>query len=229
MKDNRKIILLSVVFVFTLVAVVLLISWTTGSFYYHFASMRLINIYSYFQLFATAFTAFLICRSLEKENSLRWRQNPSARPFFISAAGFLFLGFDDLFSLHENADKLIHFLLRIKETSLTDHLDDIILLAYGIIAVFFIKDFVKEFRKHPYMVKLIICGLFLFFIMFCLDFISNNLQTFSHFFFGKMSYADLKHRQDVFKMIEESFELIGEASFLAAFAASFTNIKTRKK
>ena len=213
---------------FLLVVIVLRISWTTGPFYYHFANRRLVDLYSYFQLFATAYIAFLICRNLEKENSLQWRRNPSARPFFISAVGFLLLGFDDVLSLHENIDKAIHFILRIKETPLTDHLDDIILLMYGIVAIFFIKDFVREFKKHPYMVGLIICGLFLFFVTFCLDFMSNNTETFTYFFKGS-PIVSMGHTRDIFRMLDESFELLGEAFFLSAFVASFANIKTRQK
>ena len=149
MQDNRNKISLSVALVFVLVAIVLLIAWTTGPFFCHFASVRLVSLYSFFQLFATAWVSFLVSKSLEKESSLKWHKNPSARPFFIVFIGFLFLGFDDLLSLHENMDALIHFVLRIKETPWTDHIDDFILLMYGIIAIFFIKDFVREFKRHP--------------------------------------------------------------------------------
>ena len=227
MQDNRNKILLSVNFVVGLVAIVLLIAWTTGPFFYHFAHTGLVNLYSYFQLFAIAFTSFLACRILEKENSLKWHENPSARPFFISALGFLFLGLDDLLSIHENFDKLIHLILRIKETWLTDHIDDFILLSYGIIAVFFMKDFIREFKRHPYMVKLMIYGLTLFFIMFSLDFVANNIETFEVFFKG-MSWADLRHWRDIYRMAEDSFELLGEAFLLSAFVAALVDIKQGK-
>ncbi len=232
MGNNRE-ILSRVILIFLSLALVLLIAWTTGSFYYHFSGRRLVDLYSYFQLLATAYISFLACRRLEEETSLRWRQNPSARPFFISAVGFLFLGLDDVLSLHENMDKLIHHILNIKETPWTDHIDDFILLIYGIIAIFFIKDFIREFRKHPYMVGLIITGLGAFFIMFCLDFVSNNIPTFSYvaekLFSVNMGDNAIGHMRDVFRMADESFELFGEACFLSAFVAAFTNIRTRQK
>ncbi len=228
LQGNKRKILPKVVILFLLTAMVIVIAWTTGPFYYHFAERRLVTLYSFFQLLAVAYVSFLTCRILEKEGSLSWRKNPSARPFFIAAAGFLFLGFDEILSIHENIDKFIHLLFRIKETALTDHIDDFILLAYGIIAAFFIKDFVKEFKKHPYMVGLIIGGFALFFIMFFLDFISNNIETFTHFFFKGMSYGDLRYRQDIFRMAEDSIKLLGEASFLSAFTAAFVDIKIRK-
>lgn len=228
MQDKKNKIKLSITVVLVLVAAVLLIAWTTGPFFYHFAEKRLVNLYSFFQLFATAYMSFLSCRILEKETSLKWHKNASTRPFFISAIGFLFLGLDDLFSLHENIDKLIHILFRMKETAWTDHIDDFILLSYGLVAVIFIKDFVKEFKRHPYMVGLILGGIFLFFIMFCLDFLTNNVETFIYFFKDFFS-GDIVHKKDVFKMIEESFELLGEAFFLAAFTAAFVDIKIRLK
>jgi len=173
-ENNKQKVTLYTAIVLLAVAIVLVVAWTTGPFSFHFGSARLVNIYSFFQLFATAYIAFLACRSLERESSLKWRQNPPARPFFISAIGFLFLGLDDLLSIHESIDHLIHAILRIKETAVTDHIDDIILLMYGVIAVFFIKDFVREFKKHPRMVGLIVCGLVIFFVMASCDFVSNN-------------------------------------------------------
>jgi hypothetical protein len=228
LRDNRNYILLSITFVFAVLGAVLLIAWTTGPFYYHFADTRLVDLYAFFQLFATACVAFFACKKLEQKHSLKWRNNPSARPFFISAAGFLFLLCDDLFSIHENIDKLIHFAFYIKETPWTDHIDDFILLAYGIIALFFIKDFIREFKKHPYMVGLIICGFCAFFMVFYLDFVTNNVETFIYFFDGLFS-GDMTHKKDVLKMVEESFELLGEAFFLSAFVAAFVDIKTREK
>ncbi len=228
MQHNKREILSNVALVFLLVAIVLVIAWRTGPFHYHFSDTRLVNLYSYFQLFATAYISFLVFKSLKKESSLQWRQNPTPRQFFITAIGFLLLGLDDTLSLHENMDRLIHIVLRIKETSLTDHIDDIIVLIYGIVAIFFIKDFVKEFRKHPYMVGLIVGGFIAFFAMFCFDFISNNEETFMYFL-GELGYHDMRHKKDMFSMIEDSFKLLGESFFLAAFVAAFTDIKTKIK
>lgn len=226
MTDNKSKIRQGTDLVFASVVIVLLIAWTTGPFFYHFADGRLVDLYSFFQLLLTAFVSFFACRILEKKHSLKWYENPSARPFFVSAVGFLFLWFDDFLSIHENIDKFIHLILRIKETALTDHIDDFIILAYGIIAAFFIKDFIREFRRHPYMMRFIFSGLFLFFTMFCLDFLTNNIETFSYFLFKDFLLDDAIHIQNIFKMLEESFELLGEAYFLSAFVAAFIDIKT---
>lgn len=228
MQDNKNKILLNIAPVIVSVSIVLLIAWTTGPFFYHFADTRLVNLYSFFQLFATAYVSFLACKQLEKGGFLKGHKNPSARPFFMSTIGFLFLGLDDVFSIHENIDRLIHIVLRIKETPWTDHIDDFILLIYGLIAIFFIKDFVREFRRHPYMVGLIICGFLSFFAMFCFDYLSNNDETFIYFF-KISSYSEMRHMKDLLQMADGSFQLLGEAFFLSAFVAAFVNIKTRQK
>ena len=226
MQNDRKRILLSIALILAAVAIVLAIAWKTGPFFYHFAEIRLVTLYSFFQLLATAYISFLICKHLGKESSLKWHKSPFVRPFFISAIGFLFLGLDEILSIHENLDKLIHHILMMKETPWTDHIDDIILLFYGLIAIFFVKDFIKEFKRHPYMIGLLIGGFLLFFTMFYLDFVSNNTETFTHFLSKSMAYGDLRHRQDIFRMVEDSAKILGEAFFLSAFAAAFVDIKT---
>ena len=121
--------------------------------------------------------------------------------------------------------------MRIKETMWTDHIDDFILLGYGLVAIFFLKDFIREFRKHPYMLSLIIWGMFLFFVMFCLDFVSNNFETFTYFFRNLQGTpaGTGKHIQDVVRMVEDSVKLLGEACFFSAFVAALINIKGREK
>ncbi|MBL7070893.1 MAG: hypothetical protein ISS26_01820 [Candidatus Omnitrophica bacterium] len=211
-------------------AAVLLISWNTGPFFYHFADVRLVTIYSFLQLLATAFTCYLICKAVEPEFSLNWRKNASARPFLICGIGFIFLGLDEILSLHENIDKLIHHVLFIKETTMTDHIDDVIVLIYGLVAIVFIKDFIREFRKHPYMILMLVCGFLMFFTMFCLDYITNSVESFTQFF-SDAPYSDLLHTRDIFRMAEDSAKVMGESFFLAAFISALANtgIKQNKE
>ncbi len=208
--------LMAVGAVFCAVALVLLIAWNTGPFYYHFGDTRLVNLYSFFQLFATSLVAYSVSRARERETGRSWRNNPAARPFFISACGFLYLGLDDLLSIHENIDKLIHVILRFKETPFSDHIDDMILVLYGLVAIFFIRDFIREFRRYRPMMTLCILGLISFFVMCCMDVVSNNVETYRWFFPGTAPDA-VVHSKDVLNMVDESFQLIGESFFLSAF------------
>ena len=76
------------------------------------------------------------------------------------------------------------------------------------------------------MVNLIICGLLAFFMMFCFDFISNNEETVTYFF-NDLPYGEMRHMKDLFSMGDGSFQLLGEAFFLAAYVTALTNVKTR--
>jgi hypothetical protein len=225
-RDNVALKVIIMILLYT--ALVLAIAWNTGPFFYHFAEMRLITVYSFFQLIATAAVALAASKVLGENSSLQLRMNPQSRPFFISALGFLFLGLDEIFSIHENLDKLIHAVFRMKETPWSDHIDDFILFLYGLIAIFFIKEFIEEFKKHPYMVGFIGIGVIMFFAMFCLDYISNNTETFQQFIVTQLSNSDIGHQRDIVRMLEDTLKLLGEACFLCAFVSALSNIRLRK-
>ncbi|MBN1872558.1 MAG: hypothetical protein JW800_08300 [Candidatus Omnitrophica bacterium] len=228
MEDQRRSISRIIVLALLYVTLVLLIAWRTGPFFYHFAGLRLVTLYSLFQLSATAFAAFAASKALGKERTTRLYLNPASRPFYISGWGFLFLAFDEIFSIHENLDKLIHFVFSMRVTSWSDHIDDFIVFLYGLIAIFFIKEFIAEFRRRPYMLSLIGVGMVFFFIMFCMDYITNNFETFMEFVITEFSNGDLVHKCDVGRMIEDSMKLLGEAFLLSAFAGALVHIRSKK-
>lgn len=211
--------------VVTAAVIVVLIGWNTGPFFYHFSEWRLITIYSFFQLLATSFACFLACKAFEPRPSLNWRKIASIRPYLLFTVGFAYLGLDEVLSLHENIDKLIHHILLIKETPMTDHIDDVIVLVYGLIALVFIKDFIREFKKRPFMIPMLICGFIMFFAMFGLDYVTNSKEQFVEFF-GNASYADLLHKRDIYRMAEDSAKILGESFFLAAFLGALVDIRT---
>jgi len=224
LNKNKKILAYISLAVFAAV-LVLLISWNTGPFFYHFSEWRLITLYSFFQLLATAFVCFLACKAFEPKPSINWRKNASIRPFLLFAIGFAFLGLDEMLSLHENIDKLIHHIFFIKETPLSDHIDDVIVLIYGLVALIFIKDFIREFKKRPFMIPMLVCGFIMFFVMFSLDYATNSVESFMEFF-GDASYSDLLHKRDIYRMAEDSAKILGESFFLAAFLGALVNIKS---
>jgi len=79
-------------------------------------------------LFAAAAVAVLVARRAGV---------PSSRRFWsLAAVGFAFLALDDLLTIHEDLDRAIHALLGWDSRHwLTDHLDDAIVAAYGLVAV----------------------------------------------------------------------------------------------
>jgi hypothetical protein len=63
------------------------------------------------------------------------RTDPFARFWWIAAVGLVYLGLDDLLTIHESMDFEIHRLLaRDPEHPVTRHLDDLIVAGYGPIA-----------------------------------------------------------------------------------------------
>jgi hypothetical protein len=179
----------------------------------------LTDIYSLFQLLLTAYVASLIYKVIKQKDQSQEPKKYNFRPFLISAWGFLFLAMDEIFSIHENIDKLMHYLLRVKETAQTDHWDDYILAAYGVIALIFFIYQMREFMKYPRSLKMMLLGFALFFMMSFLDYYSNNDET----FYALRSKAPvLRIFPDIktANMVEESAEILAETFFLAAFLSA---------
>jgi hypothetical protein len=83
---------------------------------------------SFLNLVATGVVAALIARRL--------RGMPFARFWWVAAAGFVWMGCDDLFVVHERLDRAIHAVLGLDpEDPVTDHLDDAIVGFYGVAAL----------------------------------------------------------------------------------------------
>ena len=229
MQNKRTGVKKSMAVVFLCLTLVLVIAWTTGPFFYHFAGKRLVTLYSLFQLMAIAFFAFEASKAAGEDTHMKLQSNMRSRPFFISSVGFLFLGLDEILSIHENMDIVIHFILRIKENAITDHIDDVIVLIYGFIALFFIKEFIIEFKRHPFMIPLLTVGSAFFGFMVFFDFITGNHETFRAILPKMFAHGDVIHKCDVLRMVEDSCKLIGEAFFLSAFLGAFLNIKYSRK
>jgi hypothetical protein len=61
---------------------------------------------------------------------------PFARFWWAAAGGFVWLGGDDLFTLHEQIDRGLHTLLGLDpDHPVTDHLDGLIVAGYGVAAL----------------------------------------------------------------------------------------------
>jgi len=222
--ERRSAIIRMALFLFAALTVILYVSWMSGPFFYHFTGIRTVTLYSFAQITATALAAFAVARHYGA-GSGSILKNARARPFFISGVGFSFLALDEILSLHENMDKLIHAIFRMKETPWTDHIDDLIVLAYGVVAFYFIKEFFAEFGKQPFMIPMIACGVGFFFFMVGADFMSNNEQTYGLFFLVDVDSSDLIHMRDVLRMLEDSAKLIAGTFFLTAFLSAFLNEK----
>jgi hypothetical protein len=95
---------------------------------WHFGEAHAGTYYSGVLLAASAALSLAIAR--------RARGRPLARFWLVACAGFLFLATDELTLIHEGVDKWIHARLGWSpDDPITDHLDNAIVILYGLIAL----------------------------------------------------------------------------------------------
>ena len=107
---------------------------------------------SFLNLVATGAMAAVIARRLGPV--------PFARFWRLAAIGFVWLGCDDLFTLHERIDRGIHAVLGWDpDDPITDHLDDLIVAGYGVLALLLAHRYRVELARLTWM-HLVLGGAF---------------------------------------------------------------------
>ena len=107
---------------------------------------------SFLNLVATGAMAAVIARRLGPV--------PFARFWQLAAIGFVWLGCDDLFTLHEQIDRGVHAVLGWDpEDPITDHLDDLIVAGYGVLALLLAHRYRVELARLTWM-HLVLGGAF---------------------------------------------------------------------
>ncbi|MBI5187215.1 MAG: hypothetical protein HZA01_16035 [Nitrospinae bacterium] len=136
----------------------------------------------------------------------------------LCCAGFFFLCADEWFEIHENLDFWLHHALGIKETHLTDRLDDLIVLLYGVLFAIGAFKFYKDVLECKGMVRWLVIALVLFLIMSFFDFLSNDDYLYQ--FLANDRGLD-KEIGIILGTIEDSFKLLAEGAFVIAFMEGF--------
>ncbi|MEB3278602.1 MAG: hypothetical protein VKK42_06720 [Lyngbya sp.] len=144
------------------------------------------------------------------------------------AWGFFYLAVDEIVQIHEAMDWLIHWAFKIQETRLTDSIDDVIVVLYSIVGVYILYDFWDEFKRYFAAFSLFIFAFVLKGIMVAFDVYTNDETVFSAWFNDP---EEQKMMLDWFKTIEDSFKILAEGVFIAAFIACLQIAKriTRKQ
>jgi hypothetical protein len=107
---------------------------------------------SFLNLVATGAMAGVIARRLGPV--------PFARFWRLAAIGVVWLGCDDLFTLHERIDRGIHAVLGWDpDDPITDHLDDLIVAGYGVLALLLAHRYRVELARLTWM-HLVLGGAF---------------------------------------------------------------------
>jgi hypothetical protein len=134
------------------------------------------------------------------------------------AAGFFYLALDEVVQIHEGIDYGIHELFNLTETRLTDSIDDVILMLYGMVAGYLVYRFRAEFTHYRavngLIVGAIMCGL----LTIGLDVYTNvdadgEIEIFAGFV---PELSDRKILLDWVKAIEDAFKIWMEGFLIAA-------------
>ena len=94
--------------------------------------------------------------------------------WLLLALGFLFLAVDEVALLHESFDRSAHRILGLQETALSDRLDDVIVLGYGVLGVAVLYVYRTELAAYREVLPLVTCGAILFLFMQGLDMVGNR-------------------------------------------------------
>lgn len=208
---NRTLALLTLLIVSTL---------TIGAFLnppcigWAFGECDLLTWFSFFLLI----TAGLICKKIGERSLFAEEDNGSSQSTLwrLLYLGFIFLAFDELLRIHERIDELFHKLLGIEENALTDHLDDLIIVIYGLIGFFVLLLYWREALKLLQSWRLIFFAILCSVLTVLFDFIGNSRDFFVEVF-GDHQLAE--RVISFIDVIEDSFKLYGEIFFVATFLA----------
>jgi hypothetical protein len=142
-----------------------------GNPHYYFRERKVGTYLSFLNLLATGVVSALIAGRL--------RPAPVARFWWASSIGFVWMACDDLFLLHERIDLAAHALLGLDPGDpVTDHLDDLIVALYGVVAWAFGYRFRTQLMAFRWMVTILTLAYALFTTMVLVDFfhLSNTIE-----------------------------------------------------
>ena len=94
--------------------------------------------------------------------------------WLLLAAGFLFLAVDEAARLHESFDHSVHRIFGWRETALSDSLDDVIVLSYGVLGVMVLYACRTELAAYREALPLVCGGVILFVFMVGMDGLSDR-------------------------------------------------------
>ncbi|WP_430809907.1 MULTISPECIES: hypothetical protein [unclassified Carboxylicivirga] len=190
---------------FNLLLIVIALLWGYGKneLAMKFEEYGFITTFSFIQLFITGLISFF---TYLKRKKLIW---------ILVALGFVFLSLDEKFLIHEQLDTMLHELFNMKETALSDRIDDFLILGYGLIGLVFLIRFRTEFLRHKTGVAMLSLGFGVMVLSVIFDTLGNS-NTWDDIFSGRIPSAAL-HQLGI--VVEESLKITAEAFLLSGFYA----------
>ena len=171
------------------------------------------------------FYLYSLKRKYIKANSSKNKGKPII--WIILCFGFLFLGIDEQFMVHESIDIFTHNLMEsifnYQGNSITKRLDDIVVLLYFIFGVWMINKYKEEIILFNNGKSYLRLGLILTLIMITLDISTSQNDLFSLIF----PRENVNYVIKVFGVIEDSIKLFA-LTFFSAWLGSCISIVKKK-
>jgi len=178
----------------------------------------LIDVVSFILLFIIAWICRLIFDARhEKGSSLLHGQS---RIWLLMAWGFVYLSLDELLSIHEGMDRLVHWLFAIRETGLTDRIDDLIILVYlfaGLVVLYFHRREISVLHqaKWPLLYSFV-----LLFLMVLVDAASNRADI-AKLFLAKEQLPAFAY---IASLAEELLKIGAEILLISFFFSAYESV-----
>jgi hypothetical protein len=166
--------------------------------------------------FAFLIVLSVICRRIfeaRRDDEVYWWRHIS-RIWLLISLGFLFLAIDEAFSVHERLDTMLHRYLLGRESALSDRIDDLIVLCYGVIGIAIIFLHMREMRFFRASLNYIWAGLAFMAIMVLFDAVTNRDDVL------RILFVDADNREfarNAGVLAEEFAKLIAEVLLVIGF------------
>ena len=161
---------------------------------------------SFFQLLTIAYFSWKTYKLRKEKSAILWG---------LIAIGFLFLSIDEVARLHENMDRFIHKrIFHMKETALSDRIDDLIIGVYALFGIGTMWFFRDELKKYYKVIPYFAISFIFIFSMVIVELITNRFDVLPYFI---SSHSLAKSLYKLGKIVEESLKLFAEGILVGAF------------
>lgn len=180
----------------------------------YFAEEGLITNFSFYHLLFCSYLAWWIFKERCKNHELINLTTPCI-VWLIVSVGFVYLAVDEVKELHEIVDLNIHNVLNIKETALTDRIDDLIIGFYLFIAIWVFYFYRTETAIYKKIFPLFCVAFFLIFLMIVSDVVTNRTDILMFFI---NDYPVAVKCWYYFSLSEDVLKIYAEALLIGGFA-----------
>ena len=139
---------------------------------------------------------------------------PGAKVWLLMAGGLLFLAADDAFEIHENFDFWVHRMFHLRETALSDRIDDAVIVLYGLTSLVVLWVYRREMVPFRALRGAMIVGFAFTFGSMIFDTVADRIDVL-HFFLRDRALA--KIWQHWCGVGDDACKLLAEGCFAAAF------------